>query len=462
MTADLTGIPAVPSPYEGRRLTTADHLKISAYWFATNFIWGPVLLIMLPSELRKMVPYYPATALGLETGLTAFVALMVPLIVGGLSDRCASKWGRRRPYIAWGVAINVVGLVLMAAAIFTSTPLGKASDGHMGVWEVVWFVLTSRTFLLFLLAYTVVQLGNNIASAAFSGVIPDLVSQDQRGTASGFMALMTQAGTVTGLVLVGIVLKDASETAKYGLLCAVFIGAASVTLFGIREGVLPYKPAPIKWKPYLLGLWISPKLFPDFAWVWVTRALVMLGFYAVLPFLNFFLGDVIKVKDPNGFMTYLSASILILAAVSGIIGGMISDKVGRKRVVYFSNGMIAVVSIAFIFCRTPLEVIGAAACFGLGYGAYISVNWALGSDVLPSQQHAAKEMGVWHISMTLPQAFAGPLAGMLIESFGKTVTQGPTGPIAHYTPGGYAAVFVLCCACFGLGAYLIKNVRSVR
>src|SRR5476649_1284496 len=92
---DELEIPAVSSPYEGKSITAGEHLKISAYWFATNFVWGPVLTVMIQPELRKMVPYYPATALGLMLGLTAFVAILVPLIVGALSDRCASKWGRR-------------------------------------------------------------------------------------------------------------------------------------------------------------------------------------------------------------------------------------------------------------------------------------------------------------------------------------------------------------------------------
>jgi MFS family permease len=418
---------------------------------------------MLPSEIKRMVPYYPATALGLVTGLTAFVALLVPLVVGAFSDRCASKWGRRRPYMAWGVGINLVGLALMAATIFTSTPIGRApTSPHETLLETILFVLTNQTFFLFLLSYTVVQLGNNIASAAFSGVIPDLVSQDQRGTASGFMALMTQVGTVSGLILVGLALKSQSELFKYALLSVVFLSVAMVTLFGIRENPLSIKPPKLQWKPYVRSLWISPKKYPDFAWVWVTRALVMLGFYSVLPFLNYFLGDVVRVKDPNGFMTYLSAAILVLAAISGIVGGMLSDRVGRKKVVYIANGLIAVISLAFIFCRTPLEVMTAAAFFGLGYGAYISVDWALGADVLPSKKDAAKEMGIWHISMTLPQAIAAPLTGLLIESFGKTTEKGIDGPVVHYTANGYAAMFVLCSACFGLGAYLIKNVRSVR
>ena len=456
-------IPEVVSPYEGQHLRLSDHFKISAYWFATNFIWGPVLLLMLPGELKKMVPYYPAAALGLVTGLTAFVALIVPLFVGALSDRCASKWGRRRPYIAVGVAINLVGLALMATTIILSKPLGKLPGGDSeGLFATLLFVFTNPTFFCFLVAYTIVQFGNNMAAAAFAGIIPDLVAHEQRGTASGYMALMTQCGTVFGLLLVGLGLGGQPELVKYAVLSVVFLGVSLITLLGIKETPLPFKPPALKWKPYVRSLWLSPKKYPDFAWVWITRALVMLGFYAVLPFLNYFLGDVVKVSNPDQFMTYLSAAILVLAAVSGIIGGSISDKIGRKKVVYIANGMIALISIGFIFCRTPLTVMLAAAVFGLGYGAYISVDWALGADVLPSKKDAAKEMGVWHISMTLPQAIASPVAALLISSFGSTVTKGPDGPLVHYTPNGYAAMFMLCCVCFSLGAFFIKNVKGVQ
>src|SRR3972149_5595999 len=46
----------------------------------------------------------------------ALVALVTPPIVGACSDRCASRWGRRRPYMAAGVAVNPLGLLLMWTA----------------------------------------------------------------------------------------------------------------------------------------------------------------------------------------------------------------------------------------------------------------------------------------------------------------------------------------------------------
>src|SRR5690242_19049681 len=100
-------IPHVESPYAGKTLTTWEQVAISVFWLGTNALWGALLLVMLPGEVAAIAPIYRVPAVGLLASLAAFVALVVPLVVGAFSDRCASNWGRRRPFIATGVAINV-------------------------------------------------------------------------------------------------------------------------------------------------------------------------------------------------------------------------------------------------------------------------------------------------------------------------------------------------------------------
>jgi MFS family permease len=124
--------------------------------------------------------------------------------------------------------------------------------------------------------------------------------------------------------------------------------------------------------------------------------------------------------------------------------------------------IIAVMTLAFIVCHSFTDVLLAGVLFGLGFGAYTSVDWALGTQVLPSKTNAAKEMGVWHVAMTLPQSVAAPIAGLLIESFGKHTSMAHGELQIHYTTTGYAAVFVMSAICFALGAYLLHNVRGVK
>jgi MFS family permease len=459
---EASTIPRVESPYEGKRLTIGDHFKISSYWFATNFLWGALLVIMLPGEIRTLFPEYRVPALGYLFAFGAVVALVVPLIAGALSDRCASRWGRRRPYMAAGIAINVVGLILMQTAVSVSPVVHGNRDDSAS--KIASTLFSSQTFWFLLLAYMVAQLGNNIASAAYSGVIPDLVPEDQRGTASGWMALMSQLGTLFGAVGAGVLMGGMSEALKYVVISVVLLAVGSITVFGIRENPLPGKPEPISWGLYIKSLWINPKKYPDFAWVWITRAFVMLGFYAVLPFINYYLIDVIGIaeKDVDAKASMLIGVILITSSISGVYGGVVSDKIGRKKVVYIANCTIAVMTLAFVFCKDINQVLAAGVLFGLGFGAYTSVDWALGTDVLPSKKDAAKEMAVWHIAMTLPQSIAAPIAGIIIAKFGFTVVHGEEKDIVHYTQMGYGVTFALCAVLFAMGAYFLRNVRGVK
>ena len=105
------------SPYGNRPLRFYEHLTISGFWFGTNFLWGALLLILLPADMRALAGAHKAQILGLVLSLGAIPAIVVPLISGAMSDRCRRPEGRRKPYIATGVMLNVIGLGLMAFSV---------------------------------------------------------------------------------------------------------------------------------------------------------------------------------------------------------------------------------------------------------------------------------------------------------------------------------------------------------
>lgn len=431
-------LPHVPSPYEGQRLTVKNHLSISAFWFGSNVLWTAFLAVMLPPHMERIGGARASELQGTLIGIGAVFALLVPLLVGPMSDRCTAPLGRRRPYLVVGNAICLLGLAL------------------------IFLGFQQTSFLGYLGGFLFIQLGNNIATGAYSGLIPDLVPEGQRGQASGFMALMTQLGSAVGAVG-AMILMGAGRTLE----CLIFIGisltaTAGMTVLGIRETQLETKVAfhPIA---YLKSLWINPKQHPDFFWVWITRALVMLGFYVVQPSLQFYLRDVIRVKNPPAAAGQTILIVLIAATVTGLWGGHVSDKVGRKRIVYLANSIMAITAFAFPFATNMEAATAVAVVFGLGYGAYISVDWALGTDVLPDKKHAAKDMAVWHVSMTLPQSISAPLAGFLLAAFGSwTSTNDKAEIVHHYYRQGYIAIFFMAAVFLALGAVLLRNVRGAR
>lgn len=413
------------------RLRKRDQLALSAYWFATNLHWGALLVIILPSQVDRMAPTNAANVLAMILGVGALIALVMPPIVGAFSDRCVSPWGRRRPYMAAGVTINLLGLV------------------------VLWYAGSLLNVWLYLAGYLVVQIGNNLATASYSGIIPDIVPQEQRGEASGYMAAMTQSGSVLGALLCGFLMGAGHILASYLLLAVVLVAFLGITLVGVRETPLAATPPPLRLRDMIRSLWINPREHPNFAWVWITRALVTMGMWMVQPFIQYYMRDILNASNPEQMAGLLMAVILVGATVTGFLGGRVSDKIGRKRVVYCSNTVIAVATIAFLFSQSVLFTFVVGAIYGLGYGAYYSVDWALGCDVLPNPEDAAKDMGVWHIAMVLPQSIAPFIAGPILQSFGQT-------PAGHYHLAGYSAIFVMAAFFLILGAFLLRNVKGVR
>lgn len=416
------------------RLRASQHFAISAFWFATNLHWMAWLMIILPKQMRDIAPRDPAWTQGVLLGFGAIPAVLVPLVVGTLSDRCRSRWGRRRPYILAGVVINVAGLALL------------------------WYAATRHALWLYVLAYFIVNGGNNISTGAYTGVIPDMVPEDQRGLASGWMAAMTQAGNIAGALGALFLPWGNQAAAAYLFIAITLVLFAAITLVGLRERTdLPPAP-PVDWIGFFRSLWIDPRKHPDFAWVWITRALFVMGIISVQQYLQYYLADVMRV--PRAETDKLAALGLLIgmvaATVTGLIGGAISDRIGRKVVVYVANGAIAVTVLLFLVAPSIGVVYVIAAVFGLGYGAYYSVDWALGVDVLPDKANPAKDMAVWHIAFVLPQSVALPLAGFLLSEVGHTAHPGT------YSYAGYVAIFGMAATFLVLGAVLLRNVRGVR
>jgi Na+/melibiose symporter-like transporter len=412
------------------RLRTRDQFFISCFWFAYNFHWGALLAIVLPSQITAIVgDAHKELFNGLIPPLGAALSLLVTPLAGALSDRSTSRFGRRRPFMVVGVAVNLLFLVAMAG-------FGHGS----GIW-------------LFLLLYLGVQLGNNWSGGPYAGLIPDVVPHEQRGSASGWLALMTALGTLAGAIAARQLIRGETYVAIYLTIVAVVIVFLALTVWGVRE-----KPVSRGQRLPMSTLWrdFIPRgpAYRNFYLVLVTRALVTMGIYSVFTFFQFFLKDIIRTPHPVEQTSYLIAIIIGAGVPTSLVAGRLSDRHGRKPLVYLSGGLMALASIIFIcvaFAPSLSFTFVVGALFGIGYGAYQAVDWALAVDVLPKGEAAAKDMGIWHVSLVLPQVLAPAITGLTLTLFK------PMGLLV-----GYTVVFVLTALWFVLGTVFVRAIRGVR
>jgi MFS family permease len=192
----------------------------------------------------------------------------------------------------------------------------------------------------------------------------------------------------------------------------------------------------------------------DFAWVILTRFFVSAGITAVAYYLINFFRDVVGVSQPGTFTSEWFLVVLLVAIPFGLAGGYISDRLHRRKFfVYASGAFQAFVALVFIvFFPTALPVVFAlGAAYGIGYGLYYAVDWALACDTLPDRSSSAKDMGLFHIALTLPQFVVPLFAGPALDHFNA---QSPN--------LGYRVVFSSAIVLLTLGTVFVSRIRTVR
>ncbi len=427
------------------RMTTWRQILLSFFWFSTNMMWSAVLIITMPSQIKSAVgDADKGSALGLALGAGALISMLAAPVFGALSDRIRLPGGRRKPWIVIGSVGNAIGLVGLAYLIQPGHPESVA------IWTV---------------AFLLVELFNNIATGPYSALIPDQVPAEQRGSASGWLGLMIMLGTFAGGAM-GFLVDTLGMANVYFIMIGVILLGAVVTVFGVQETNEPHAMPPFRLDAFLRGL-IDPFSNSDFTWVFLTRLLVTMGIFTVQEFIQYYLGDVIgapyvlagigKVADTaEAAVSFFLPMLLLGAIITTLLAGMLSDRYGRKKMVYLAGALMGVVCLVFVFFHSFTLAVAMGVVFGLGYGAYESVDWALASDVLPSADDYAKDMGVWHVAMVLPQVIATPIAGYLLDNFQRV---GAAQGIANL---GYTIIFVIAVAYFALGTVFVKQIKKVR
>ncbi len=380
--------------------------------------FGPIQ-VLLAQQAEAISPDHKEAVLSLVTGVGALVSTVLNPLWGAFSDRTTLRVGRRVPWVLGGLAAAVAAMVLLSVA--------------NAVWQMV-------------LAWALAQAALNAMLAAITATVPDQVPVVQRGAVGGWLAIAQTFGVVAGS---GIAAATGSIAAGYLTIAGVLVLSALPYLLDNRDLSLAVADRPdFAWGPFLRSFWISPREHPDFAWAWLTRFLMNLGNAILLLYLLYYLKDSIGLDDDaaeNGVF-WLTLLYGVVTIVTAVIGGYWSDRTGRRKPFVIGSGLIAASALALLaFADTwALAIIGAT-ILAIGFGAYTAVDFAMITQVLPSDADRAKDLGVINIANALPQVLA-PVVAAAVLGLGL----------------GYASLYLLAAAVSALGSVLVVRIRSLR
>lgn len=406
------GIPAA-APSKPRR-GLGSLLPLSLFAFGYNAQFTGLLLLVVPKAILALVgSSRSAQALSvLVVGGSILTVVLLP-VIGTVSDRLITRIGRRRPIIFAGILVDLAGLAVMG---------------------------TSHAYVPFAVGDLLVQIGATSAWAAYQGLLPDLVPEEQRGTASGLVGFMEEIAIVVGVLLPSVLPK------LFFPITMVIVVLFTLPLFLVREPKVVERARP------LAEALKRFREYGDFGWVFLTRFLVILGFVTLENYIFYYVRFSLGVTNPTQVVTEAILAVTLSSAVSVIVAGVIADRTGRRKIIVVLSGLLqGIASAGFFLVARPGIINLFAIVFGLGYGAYMSSDWALAMAVLPDEGSSGRDLGIWGIAYNLPSLFAGLIAGILVPIISAHVSMG----------AAYRTLFLLTFFYFLLGSLLVRRVRSV-
>ncbi len=414
----------------GYRHTLGWNIGFSSYWFANSYKWFILLFVLIPSIVNNIVPGGEKNSWwGLVFGLGAFWAIIGPPIFGRLNETLGGVWRLRQPWILIGSAVTVIGLF--------------AVMGSQSLWT-----LSAGYFML--------QIGDDIGTGPYAGMVADTVPEEHRGYSSSVLGALRLFGQVFSALIAVIALAIHQTGLIFVGIALVNIGCALWTCWTIRN-VPPQQDASTE-RGSLIHDWIEPFKSHDFKLVWFNRFVCSFAFSLIAAYTFNFLHDMFKawtlfgLKLPDARTAALALAITI--SLSGIVGSIISarmaDKHGRKPLLIASGIIIFFSLIPIAFTQRFDLVWVCVAIFGVGNGIYVSADWALIGDILPHKEKAATEMGVWHAAETIVQMF-GVVTGFSIDFLNR----------AHFGLG-YQVMVLTAGSLFLLSTFIIRGIKGAR
>ena len=384
------------SPVTGRATNSLPAVRpgfVAAYMTAqigAYIAFIPLLTILLPLKAAEIDPAARAAVLSQVALWGAMTAGVAGVMAGMVGDRTRHWPGGRSVWMIGGLAGTVFSYTLI-----------HESTTQPGLMAAVIVLQISLNFML-----------NPLAAA-----LPERVPIRQRGLVAGFTGLAYPLANLFGAVAIGIWLINETDR----LIAIVAVSVAMVVPFiGVTLRVPPFaRPAGGR------RLSLSALVDRDFLMAFGSRLLVQTAVAMNVIYLLFFLDQETNVGRalPSVRIEVVAGGLLVistvLSVIAGLVGGRLSDRMGKRRqVVFFGAVLLAagpLLMAAFPLWPGPLV---AQAIFGIGIGLYGITEAVLVAEVLPSPTDAGQDLGLMNVAATAAQMLAPSLALVALTWFG--------------------------------------------
>ncbi len=337
---------------------------------------------------------------------SAVAATLTTILMGTLSDRTRSRWGRRKPFILLGyLAWGVMTAIFPSAAFFK--PVGLAIS----------MAILFDTVMTFF--------GSTANDAALNAYITDVTTTQNRGRVLGVVQILTWVAILIVYGGAGIIIDNLGYyNFFYAIGGLVFLLGLAGSFF-VHEEPVTGKPQGSYWRQLAESFqWKNLVAHRDFFLILVGILLYEIAKNIFFPYLIIYLQHYLQLDITTSSIT-IAVSILVGGIALAYPLGLLIDRWGRKPVALIAAVMEMVGLILFSFMRTliPLVICGILWLAPLTAWWIATSTWS--KDLFPEDKRG-QFAGFYMLFWVMFPMILGPLTGgWLGATYGiKTVIDG--------------------------------------
>lgn len=352
-------------------------------------------LAIIPTEASSLAPQHETLFFWLLWALVVLAQLVGPL-VGVLSDQLRHEYGRRKPFIATGALLGVVGLVWMWRSSANSWP----SSFALGVFAM--------------------ELGLVLINVALVALVSEVCLWRQLGEASGMISTAQCGGHLSGVMFALLAGQHATPIFYPIVIAKLSFACSAVWYIAPEPSSVDRPPAvPLSWATIRGAYYIDPVGEVDFFWAFYGCCFFYIAM-SIQMFACFYLHDLLDAGAKDALPEQLGYLALCALGVSTFLSypiGKFSDVVGRMRLIYSACFSTAVVylgyTLALLVDSPDARLLIArvlAILYGMAVSCYLSVSFVVALECAPWGRGRGEALGLWCAAGFLGN-FAGSIAG---------------------------------------------------
>lgn len=450
---------------ELKRFSTVNFFNLALGFLGLQFAWQMRIILSGPvTENLGATPWL----YGLIWLAGPFTGMVVQPLIGALSDKTKSRFGRRRPYLLGGAIIASIALWLFPNSGNIANLFGQNVPAWTGLLIAAIFIW-------------IIDACINIAQGPYRAIIPDVVQKDQHSLANSWISLAIGLGSVIAAATAPF-LKFAfhiqmSYSAQFIMAALAFTLAMLWTCITIKEKSTLNNDEISTSAHGNASFWQAMKEFfllsPEVGKICTMQFFTWIGMMCMMIFFtNFAIHTVFGVPDLTKIASdiqtqylpiqanatsYSSVCFAIFNLICFIIAvpiGILAGKYGNKKVHIISLISMVIAYLIMGLFKTNSFVVGAGmALSGIGWASVCALPFAMLSKYIKPGTEGSV-MGIFNIFIAGPQVFVCTLVAWIID---KSVII--NGDLLNYH---YEYSFFIGAVCLLIAALITTGIKEEK